>query len=152
MRTLQLLACVALIAGCSSSSSSQSNIEAYTGVWDVRYNLSEDGCSLVTEGILGIVDRHTINASEIGVSFSAESGLVGEATVPLNEDGSFSVTSTGSGDFFGDGSTCTLLNTISYSLQEEGLAQTFFTETLNCSDGYQCQSRGVGSARKVSER
>ena len=150
MRIFQILTCAALIAGCSSNSSSQSNIEAYAGVWDVRYNLSDDGCSLVTEGILGIIDRHTINETESGVSFSAESGLVADTSVPLNEDGSFTVSSTGSGDFFGDGSTCSLVNTISYSLQEEGLAQTLFSETLSCSDGYECQSRGIGSARKIS--
>ena len=95
MRYFQSITSLALIAlfisGCNGGSDDGAFDGVYEGVWDVRYNLSEDGCQIVENGITGFVDRHTIAQSGDQILLESSGGFGGELSIA--GDGAAGVTS-----------------------------------------------------------
>ena len=145
IRAVFAISLVVLLLGCNGSSSKN---RFFTGVWDIRYNMSIDECQIVLPGVPGFVDQHSIIEDDGLIELSTQSNLVESDTTSLGEDGSFTVRQQVEGDLFGDGSFCMLENSIHYSNLDHNTASSLFVQEVNCGDGFGCRSEGVGQAQR----
>lgn len=131
------------ISGCGGGDSTAS----YDGTWDVRYNLSTDECLLVTGGITGFLDQITISQSGQDISVESRSQIFSGSTT-LAADDSFTVHTPVTGDVFQNGSSCTGETVLSFSNRRGDIADTLFSQSIRCSDGMKCVSRGLGTGER----
>ncbi|MCB9030286.1 MAG: hypothetical protein H6619_04480 [Deltaproteobacteria bacterium] len=137
---------VALCA-CNSSSGNMV-ITDYSGIWDVRYNFANDECGLVTDGIIGFVEQDTIEQSGSTASFSSLSGILSTDSATLESDGSLLAIEEFSGDLFGDGTFCVQTAQIRYQNGIDNSAESVFSFSIECDDGFACSSDALGSAER----
>ena len=154
-----ILGAMALIGGCNSSSSFLVN---YSGIWDVRYNISQDECGVVTSGLPGFVDQHIIDQANPvtraleSASFDAQSGLLTDTAAEIDENDDLFAEEVTVGDIFGDGSTCTLTartNSENCGRDASGndRVDALFTFEIGCNDGFACRTEAVGAAVRQPE-
>ena len=141
-----ILATSLMLAGCSDGSSFR--FTTYSGVWDVVYNVTGDSCGVIDEDTSGFNDVHTINQLERDVALSAESELIlnGEGTV--NSDDAFVAEEIVRGDIFNAGLFCEYIATTSYTDPDEDSADSLFLLTIECNDGFSCETRAIGEATR----
>ncbi len=120
----------------------------YNGIWDVRYNFSADECQIVEAGVLGFVDQHVIAQTGNVIALDSTVGLGFPLNGALREDSSFLAEQQISGDLFGDGTLCSQAQSISYQQTDSDRADSQFVRRISCNDGYVCESRAVGEARR----
>ena len=148
-----VLAALIPVFGCGGDSDSPSGLPNFSGLWDIRYNFNSDECRIVLGGVPGFVDQHEITQDGGAVTLVSQSGLIGEGSGAQREDGSITAEETVEGDIFGVGVPCELYTGITYnSLSTKSsdgagdTAQSIFVQTIECADGYVCESQAVGSA------
>ena len=140
---------LAAMTGCGDGDNDFDALLAqYSGIWDVRYNFSEDSCAIVEPGVIGFVDRHVIDQVGSSISLESSSGFGLSFSGQVREDNSFVVEQILSGDIFGDGIACDVFQAISYEPTGPDTASSLFVRRLSCEDGYICESRGVGESRR----
>ena len=136
-----------LVSGCNSNSKS-SSITDYSGTWDLRYNFATDDCGLVTDGIIGFVEQDVIAQSGATASFESLSGILTTEAATIEADGSLLAEEALAGDLFGDGSFCTQTASIRYQNGVDNSAESVFSFSIVCNDGFACSSDALGSAER----
>jgi hypothetical protein len=138
---------IIILSGCNGNGSDGTFEGSYAGVWDVRYNLREDECQMVENGVLGFVDIHEITQEGTAVTLNPSSGF----GIPLQGtvDASFNLHTEQdlvSSSFFGDGIPCRIHQGVSYEPLAENRASTIFVREISCDDGFTCASRAAGES------
>ncbi|MDZ4787287.1 MAG: hypothetical protein SGJ02_14540 [bacterium] len=137
-----------LIAGCSGNGENEK--ATLPGTWDVRYNFSTDDCQLVTPGLIGFVQEHTIIEDQGENSFliTSSDSLIVDTPIVENELGIFVSEQSNSGDIFGDGSNCTQATRISYQDLKKTSATTLLSYSIDCGASFFCVSEAIGESTK----
>jgi hypothetical protein len=148
-----LAACMLGLSSCGGNSGDGDVPVNYQGTWNARYNLPIDDCQIVLPSVPGFVDVLEITQSGSTATVGARSGFFAESEGSVSSEGDLSVVSTLEGDFFGNGSTCSQENSLSFSpasasSPEDGTAAALFEMTIVCTDGFECLSRAVGTAER----
>jgi len=121
---------------------------SFSGIWDVRYNLTVDECGVVTPGVIGFVDQHVIEERAEGVAFSSVDQLISVENGVIREDGSLFVEAVTSADLIGDGSLCDITTTVVYRNLVEDDAESLFTLRIECSGIAVCASEAIGGTKR----
>ena len=131
--------------GCGGGSGGDD--DEFAGTWDVQYNLVDDDCQLVAEQIPGFVDQYFITDGDNGsVTVTSTTGFLNDTPGVQTGDGSFEARNEAAIDPFGDGTPCSAVFALTFTLQGSGQAQTLFQQTVSCANGFRCASNGPGLA------
>lgn len=155
-----VLGTMTLLAGCGDGSSSSGAASTdFAGTWEATTQITEDGCGILVEGEDALLEEHVIRqngaAIEVDVpNFNGDNPLRGASTLDTEaEIASFSATNALENlDLKGDGTPCSLRQTIGYERRDLSSASSLFRLDITCADGTGCATRGFGrSLRKVND-
>ncbi|MBX7137833.1 MAG: hypothetical protein K1X83_07595 [Oligoflexia bacterium] len=146
-----VLLCALLLCftGCGGGGSDETGDNSFNGSWDAQLNFIIDDCQIVEPTLAGIVDVHSISQDGAGITLESLGGfgesLSGEASA---DNSRFEVNQLLKGDLFGDGFFCVVRQSYSYERLSREKATVLFKRTLECNDGYLCESRAQGEAER----
>lgn len=157
-----------LIAGCSSSNSNNLPTD-FSGEWEASYNIVLDECGLLPEEATAFDDTHQISQNGQDITLLSDvlapdpyTGTLRTSTLqtPVNQTSevapsdepynSFLVTSSLSGNLFGDGIDCEFTEALSYNNSTQPQATTLYTAKITCADGFTCNTTARGTTTKAT--
>ncbi len=138
------------LAACGGGSSGSTTLRVnFSGEWLVAFNIIVDECGLVDADTFSFEDDHFVSQTDGAIELRASQLLLENYQGSIRSDSSFLVAGSLEGDIFGDGSSCSLSEEISYSANSDSEATAIYTLKLNCSDGFACSSSARGSATRL---
>lgn len=141
------IACVTLLlAACGGDSNDPPGVTDYSGTWDLRYNLLQDDCRLVSTGIIGLVDQQVITQTGSTLSITGLGGLLNTDNGEVREDNTLVATREFTGDVFSNGDTCDFSASTTYSNFANEEADSLLSLFITCLSGFACETQAVGSA------
>lgn len=143
---IALILSLLILARCNDGGGESAFSGEYDGVWDVRYNLTEDSCEIVESGVTGFVDVQNIFQNEGAITLESSVGFGETFSGTLDANNELLSSQSISGDIYQDGGQCQVQQSISYSPTSDDRADTLFKRDVSCADGYVCSSRAIGAA------